>query len=110
MIYDHQGLPVKRLLIMIIELSNLRAQMLTTGNQLKAARMLADVEQIELAEISGVSVSTIRAMEGQGGATLRNGMATVRRVQDALETRGIEFQNHGKPGVRLVGSSKGESA
>jgi transcriptional regulator with XRE-family HTH domain len=84
--------------------------MLTTGNQLKAARMLADVGQIELAEEAGVSIGTIRNMEGEGGATLKSGLATIRRVQAALEARGIEFQNHGQPGVRLMRASKGEGA
>lgn len=75
--------------------------MLTTGNQLKAARALAGIEQIELAEMSGVAVTTIRKMEWQKGETLTSGLATIRRVQAALEARGIEFLNHGQPGVRL---------
>ena len=76
--------------------------MLTTGNQLKAARALAGVEQLALAEASGLSVGTIRNMEAQGGATLKSGLATIRAVQSALETHGIEFLNHGAPGVRLL--------
>ena len=75
--------------------------MLTTGNQLKAARALCGVEQIELAEASGVSISTVRGMEAQGGATLKSGLATIAKVQKALEARGVEFLNHGSPGVRL---------
>lgn len=88
-------------MIMIISLCAIGVNMLTTGNQLKAARVLAEIEQIELATVSGISVSTIRAMEGQGGAILKSGLATISRVQKALEARGVEFLNHGQPGVRL---------
>nr|WP_158808448.1 hypothetical protein [Beijerinckia sp. L45] len=75
--------------------------MLTTGNQLKAARMLADMDQLPLAEASKVSVGTIRNMEAQGGNTLKSSLATIRAVQAVLEDAGIEFLNHGQPGVRL---------
>ena len=75
--------------------------MLTTGNQLKAARALAGVEQFALADAAGVSVGTIRNMEAQGSAMLKSGLPTIKSVQSALEARGIEFLNHGEPGVRL---------
>jgi transcriptional regulator with XRE-family HTH domain len=75
--------------------------MLTTGNQLKAARALGGVEQIALAEAAGVSVGTIRNMEAQGAATLKSSLAIIKSVQSALEARGIEFLNHGEPGVKL---------
>ena len=75
--------------------------MLTTGNQLKAARALAGIEQIALAEASRVSIGTIRNMEATGSAVLRSGLATISAVQKALEAHGIEFLNHGEPGVKL---------
>jgi len=75
--------------------------MLVTGNQLKAARALADVDQQTLAVEAQVNVNTIRAMEASGAGTLTSGLATIRRVQEALERRGVEFLNHGNPGVRL---------
>jgi predicted transcriptional regulator len=75
--------------------------MLVTGNQLKAARALVDVDQQTLAAEAGVNVNTIRAMEATGANTLTSGLATIRRVQQALEQRGVEFLNHGHPGVRL---------
>lgn len=75
--------------------------MLVTGNQLKAARALADLDQQTLANEAQVNVNTIRAMEASGANTLTSGLATIRRVQEALEQRGIEFLNHGSPGVRL---------
>lgn len=74
---------------------------LTTGNQLRAARALAGIEQTRLAEKSGVSVNTIRNMEARGAEEITGGVTTLRRVQVALEAEGVEFLNHGQPGVRL---------
>ena len=74
---------------------------LTTGNQLRAARALADVDQKWLAEKSGVSVNTIRNMEARGGELITSGAVTVRKVQTALEASGVIFTNGDAPGVRL---------
>jgi transcriptional regulator with XRE-family HTH domain len=98
-------------MIIIFIIIRRQVRMLTTGNQLKAARALAGIEQIELAELAGVAVTTIRKMEWQKAETLTSGLGTVKRVQSALELLGIEFQNHGQPGVRLMrAASKGEGA
>jgi len=75
--------------------------MLMTGNQLKAARALADIDQITLADKAGVNVNTIRNMERRGADTLTSGLETIRTVQSVLEAAGIEFLNHDRPGVRL---------
>jgi transcriptional regulator with XRE-family HTH domain len=75
--------------------------MLTTGNQLRAARALAGIEQGVLAKEAGLSTNTISAMEKLGEKTLVSGLDTIRAVMTALEARGIEFLNHGQPGVRL---------
>ena len=75
--------------------------MLTTGNQLKAARALIGMEQAQAAEASGVHVNTIRRMEASGSAAIDGRSQNVQAVQRALEERGIEFLNHGQPGVRL---------
>ncbi len=75
--------------------------MLTTGNQLKAARALAGLDQAKLADRAGVNVNTIRNMESKAGGTLTSALDIVRRVQSALEAAGVEFLNHGRPGVRL---------
>src|SRR5438445_12920380 len=74
---------------------------LTTGNQLKAARALAGVDQQQVADSAGVNVNTIRNMEARGAAPITSGAVTVRNVQLALEALGIEFLNHARPGVRL---------
>lgn len=75
--------------------------MLTTGYQLKAGRALVGMEQADLAQRSGVAVTTIRKMEWKGAETLSSGLDTIKRVQAALEAEGVEFLNHGQPGVRL---------
>lgn len=77
------------------------AVMLTTGNQLRAARGLVAMDQTTLAQRAGVSANTIRAMEARGTETLTSGLDTVRAVQSALEAAGVEFLDHGRPGVRL---------
>ena len=74
---------------------------LTTGNQLKAARALAGVDQQHVADSAGVNVNTIRNMEASGCGAITSGAVTVRKVQLALEALGIEFLNHARPGVRL---------
>jgi transcriptional regulator with XRE-family HTH domain len=77
---------------------------LTTGNQLKAARALASLNQEQLAEKAGVSVNTIRNMEGRGDEMLVSGLPTIRKVQSVLEAAGILFiaENGGGAGVRLT--------
>jgi len=81
--------------------------MLTTGNQLKAARALAGLEQKDVAEKAGVNVNTIRNMEAAGAAQIAGRAQNVQNVQRVLEQEGIEFLNHGQPGVRLVGKRNG---
>ena len=77
------------------------SNMLTTGNQLKAARALAGLSQTKLATAARINVTTISAMEGKGSATLGSGLDTIKAVMDALEAHGVELLNHGQPGCRL---------
>ncbi|MGA0595164.1 hypothetical protein [Enterovirga sp. CN4-39] len=79
--------------------------MLTTGNQLRAARGLIDMDQVTLAQRAGVSANTIRSMEGRGAQLLSSSLSTVSAVQRVLEEAGVEFLNHGRPGVRLKAQS-----
>jgi DNA-binding XRE family transcriptional regulator len=72
--------------------------MLTTGNQLKAARALVGINQGALAKAARINVATISAMEGKGAAELRSSIATVLAVARALEACGIELL---AGGVRL---------
>jgi len=75
--------------------------MLTTGNQLRAARALVDMDQSVLAQRAGVHINTIRQMEKRGAEVLTSGLDTIQTVMRVLEAEGIEFLNHGQPGVRL---------
>lgn len=75
--------------------------MLTTGNQLRAARALADMDQGTLAKRAGLNINTISAMEKRGAEGLTSGLDKIRSVMQVLEAEGIEFLNHGSPGVRL---------
>jgi predicted transcriptional regulator len=75
---------------------------LITGRQLRAARVLVGMEQIELAKRARVAVGTIRRMESfEGEIGARTG--TLSLVKRALEKAGIEFLNDDRPGVRLRG-------
>lgn len=75
--------------------------MLTTGFQLAAARALIGMDQTVLAERSSLSVTTIRNMEKAGAGTITGRATNVQAVQRAMEGLGIEFLNHGEPGVKL---------
>jgi hypothetical protein len=74
---------------------------LVTGNQLKAARALAGVDQQQVADAAEINVNTVRNMEARGAEPITSSAVTIRSVQLALEAWGIEFLNHGQPGVRL---------
>jgi transcriptional regulator with XRE-family HTH domain len=80
--------------------------MLTTGNQLKAARSMLNMEQSELAKLVGVNINTIRNMENSGPSPIAGRSQTVQAVQRQLEREGIEFLNHGRPGVQMSGDVK----
>ena len=75
--------------------------MLTTGNQLRAARALIEMDQTDLAARAKLSVNTIQNMERSGARPIAGRSANVQRVQAVLETAGIEFLNGNEPGVRL---------
>ena len=78
---------------------------LITGRQLRAARVLIGMEQIDLAKRARVSIGTIRRMEGfEGEIGART--STLSLVKRALEKAGVEFLNDDRPGVRLRSSQK----
>lgn len=60
------------------------------------------MSQSQLAEISGVALSTIRRMESSE-VRLRGNAESIWKVQQALEDAGVVFidENGGGPGVRL---------
>lgn len=59
--------------------------------QIRAARALLGWSQSRLAELSGVSLITIKRLESSEGAPLSARHATVMSVVDALERVGIDF-------------------
>jgi len=73
-----------------------------TGEQIRAARALARLEQTDLAGKASVSVETIKRLEGMRG-TVSAQMATVLAIKRALEAAGVIFidENGEGPGVRL---------
>ena len=72
------------------------------SKQIKAARVLAEMDQRELAEASGVSLPTIQRMEKLGPE--RSSAGNVAAVQGALEAAGVAFieaDAASGPGVRM---------
>jgi transcriptional regulator with XRE-family HTH domain len=76
--------------------------MLTTGNQLRAARALAGLRQDELAKLAGLNTSTISEMEEKAAGVLTSGIDTVHRVVRALNAVGVQATNFdGRLGVEM---------
>ncbi len=75
--------------------------MLTTGNQLRAARALVGMDQGTLAQRAGVNINTISSMEKRGAEVLTSGLDKIKAVMAVLEGEGVEFLNHGRPGVQI---------
>jgi Predicted transcriptional regulators len=77
---------------------------MVTAAQIRAARALLGWSGAQLAAQAGVSLQTIRRMEGDVGPG-RSTAANVHAVQKALEDAGVVFippgDDGGGPGVRL---------
>ena len=72
-----------------------------SGNQLRAARALLGLDQVEFAKLLGVAINTVRIMEGHSAGVVGGLASTRERVREALESVGVEILNDGEPGVRL---------
>jgi transcriptional regulator with XRE-family HTH domain len=86
----------------------LRGAVMMTAEQLRAARAMLRLEQASLAEKAGVSVETIKRLEGQKGP-LQAYFDTLFHIKAALEREGVEFVDGSKdsgPGVRVVADRK----
>jgi transcriptional regulator with XRE-family HTH domain len=81
---------------------------LTERRQLRAARAMLGWSQEKLAEQSGVSVPTIKRLE-PGDEPLATTVETLRKLQLAFEREGVEFLNHGQPGVRIRAAKSKEN-
>ena len=77
-----------------------------TIEQLRAARGLLGWSQTELALRAGLSLPTVKRLEGGFGPRVSNDART--KLQKALEAAGVEFidENGGGPGVRLKKAAK----
>jgi transcriptional regulator with XRE-family HTH domain len=77
-----------------------------TAAQLRAARALLDIDQRELAAVSGLSVPTIQRMEKSDGV-IRGNVDSLMKLVGALDHLGIELigegaaSGRGGRGVRL---------
>lgn len=81
---------------------------MTYGEQIRAARALLRINQLQLAELAHVNLGAIRRLERtRGPVTLSEPI--VAAVRSALETAGISFIDPGPysglggPGVRMAG-------
>ena len=72
------------------------------SEQIRGARGMLRWSAKKLSEMSGVSLPTIQRMEGARGL-LRSSVASVLKVQNALEDAGVIFIDEDElgPGVRL---------
>lgn len=78
-----------------------------TAAQMRAARALLQIDQRQLAELSGLSLPTIQRMEASDGV-VRGNVESLMKLVDALQLAGIELINDGAAshiggrGVRLT--------
>ena len=72
------------------------------GRVIAAARMLAGLDQFQLAAEAGLSPSTISKVE-QGRKNVRQD--TLRAVSQALERLGVDVTQNGRTGHHAVGTS-----
>lgn len=72
------------------------------GRVIAAARMLAGLDQLQLAAASGLSPSTISKIE-QGRKDVRPD--TLQAVSRALEHLGVDLTQNGRTGHHAVGTS-----
>jgi transcriptional regulator with XRE-family HTH domain len=79
-----------------------RTPLTLTAEQIRAARAMLRLEQTQLAERSGVSVETIKRLEG-GRGPLKAQYDTLKSIRTACEFAGVEFIDDAeRPGVRLA--------
>lgn len=70
-----------------------------TVEQIKAARVMLNLKQKDLAKLAGVSVATLNNIER--GAQTDPKLSTLKAIKDALEKEGIEFITQPLGGIGL---------
>ncbi|UVC09825.1 transcriptional regulator [Rhizobium sp. TH2] len=75
-----------------------------SAEQIRAARALLRLEQRDLAEMSGVSLPSIKRLEAMEGDIVAVRVSTVMAIKNAFEAAGVVFipENGGGAGVRLA--------
>ncbi|AZO51269.1 helix-turn-helix domain-containing protein [Mesorhizobium sp. M4B.F.Ca.ET.058.02.1.1] len=78
-----------------------------TGNQIKAARALAGMDQKQLADAAGVGINTIRNFEKWNDQIVRGRLDTMNNIYAALADVGVVFLEDSQAstdgiGVRMV--------
>ena len=87
-----------------IPLASLQSPLaLITSEQIRAARALLRISVLEISQISGIGVATIKRVEASSGLPSAN-LRTIDSIKRALESAGIEFVGtpEDRPGVRLT--------
>ena len=85
-----------------------------TSAQMRAARALLGIDQRQLAELSGVSLPTVRRMETSDG-NVRGNVDSLVKVVEAFQRAGVELigedmqSPEGGRGVRLRQSGRREA-
>jgi transcriptional regulator with XRE-family HTH domain len=65
-----------------------------TAAQMRAARALLQIDQRQLAELTGLSLPTIQRMEASDGV-VRGNVDSLMKLVEALQRAGIELINEG---------------
>ena len=76
--------------------------------QIKAARVLLDISQTQLADLADVGVATVKRIEAARDEITGNAN-TLWKIQSALESAGVSFidaDEDAGPGVRLKAQPK----
>ena len=77
--------------------------------QIKAARALLGIGQVELSELAGVGLTTLKRIELSDEIT--GSARTLWKIQTALEAAGVEFipaDDEKGPGLRLKHKARGK--
>lgn len=62
-----------------------------TSSQIRAARGCLNISQIEMARETGISMNTFHRLESDEKLVAKANMATLKKIKDFFEGRGIKF-------------------
>jgi DNA-binding transcriptional regulator YiaG len=72
-----------------------------SGRQIRAARMLAGLTQVDLARAAGCHTRSVRYWESKGTSPPTNVISTLDSIEQALNPHGVVSFSTPTPGVRL---------